>query len=380
MADKWISQEEALASEETLVDIDKMKEESKETPEVPETPETPEAAAEPKAEETPEAPEAKVEPEVPEAPPAPEDKVEPEVVTVKIGEEDVPVDQVRELLDMQHNKIGDLEKKAEFFDRIEKDEALMNMIKHYENGGKLTDYLQSQVDYSTVSDLDLIKEDFDAKFAGLELDSGLKEQMFKKHLSDKYKFDPDGELELSEIDIKMGEAELKRDAKALRDQKVEKAQSFKIAEREVVEPTPDQGQEVDLSEIRKAVESNPVSQELINSKMIKVGEANFELKTDPNELVEMAVDGSKFYNEFRGENGEVDYGKWYDTVAFVKETEAYKEFLINQGRMMERDAQLKDAKKLDDKPKGHVEKQEPSEHEKLRQAVLGGKWSTEIRP
>lgn len=380
---------EQVDKSESTVSIDKIKDKSPEKPpeKVEESPvetpanekpsepvdKTPDKVQEQKVEETPPA-----EPPV-EVPPAEEPPVEPLAeppATIKIGEEEVSVDQVRDLLDKQNARIKEMNEKLTLVEQIEGDEALKGMIEHYQNGGDLTDYLRSRVDYSKTPDLDFIKEDFNARYDGLGLDEGLKAEMFKKHLAEKYKLDPDGEFEFSETDVKIGEAELKRDAKVLRDAKIAEAAKFQIAKKPEVEAPTEPGQEVDLGAVREAVEKQPETQSLINSKMLKVGDSNFELKTDPSEMVEMTVDGNKFFQTFLNEDGKVDYGAWYETVAFAKERESFKNFLINQGRMLEREAQLQEAKKLSPEPP-EVEKGELSEKEGLRKAMLEkGKWVT----
>ena len=266
-----------------------------------------------------------------------------EEVSDNIQEETTLEEQVDSVQDTQQQEVqeGDVQQDQPEPQGYEfKDDFIKKAVEYYETYGTLTPYLQAtSVNYDELSDVEVMKLQFDAENS--DLSQKAKEKLFAKSL-EKYNLD-----EYDEEEKEIGEALLKRDANKLRTSLKEQQQQFiqsiqttqqepKISEQEI---------QAQQAEARKVIESGVKS--VVVDNMIKVasteGGINYQLD-NVNNVVDYAQDSSKFLSTFVNENGNVDWNKWTQVVAFAENPTQFINELIKHGKSLGRksmEAELK---------------------------------------
>lgn len=214
-----------------------------------------------------------------------------------------------------------------------KDPFIEKAVQYYETYGTLQPFLRAtEVDYTEMSDLEVLKVKFDAENA--DLSPKAKQKLFDKEL-EKYGLDS-----YDEEDKEVGEALLKRDAQRLRKTFIEEQQQFL---RNVQSPQastgPSQEELAAQQEQSRKIISEGVSA-VIKDNIIKVGAngegINYQIQ-DPNVVVDYAMDSNKFLSIF-AKDGSVDWDKWTKTVAFAQNPTQFISELIKHGKSLGRKA------------------------------------------
>lgn len=222
-----------------------------------------------------------------------------------------------------------------------KDDFIKGAVEYYEKTGDLTPYLQAKsVDFTQMADEDVMRRDLREQFP--EVSDKAFEKLYKQQVVDKFKLDPD---QWDEDDVDLGKQLLKSEATKLRSKYQEWQNGFKAPE-----PTKDSSFEDaqrSLQEFEEKTKSNEATKNLMDSKRIAIqtgeGEFNFEV-SDPNQLLEMTIDNTKFFTQFVGAEGNVDYAKWYKTAAYANNQEMFEKSLINYGKTLGREEIAKEIK------------------------------------
>lgn len=216
-----------------------------------------------------------------------------------------------------------------------KDDFIKKAVEYYETYGTLQPYLEAAtVDYDSVSDLDLIKAEFDKQ--NNDLSERAKNKLFEKEL-EKYNLDA-----YDEDDAEVGKALLMRDANKLRKNLKEEQQKFiqsiQPAGQEQVQQVSPEEIEAQQAQARAAVQSGISG--VINNNLIKL-EANGEginyQVADTSKIVDYAIDSSKFLSTF-AKDGNVDWDKWTKVVAFAENPTQFISELIKHGKSLGRKA------------------------------------------
>ena len=216
-----------------------------------------------------------------------------------------------------------------------KDDFIKKAVEYYETYGTLQPYLEAAtVDYDSVSDLDLVRAEFDKQNS--DLSERAKNKLFEKEL-EKYNLDA-----YDEDDAEVGKALLMRDANKLRKNLKEEQQKFiqsiQPAGQEQVQQVSPEEIEAQQAQARAAVQSGISS--VINNNLIKL-EANGEginyQVADTNKIVDYAIDSSKFLSTF-AKDGNVDWDKWTKVVAFAENPTQFISELIKHGKSLGRKA------------------------------------------
>ena len=242
-----------------------------------------------------------------------------EALTPEVGEPEAPV----------------TETPAEPSEYKFKDDFIKKAVEYYETYGTLQPYLEAtSVDYDSVSDLDIIKANFDKQNS--DLSERARTRLFEKEL-EKYNLDS-----YDEDDVEVGKALLTRDANKLRNTLKEEQQKFiqniqPTSQEQVPQITPEE-QAAQLEQTRKAIESGISG--VINNGLIKVdanGEGiNYQI-ADANKVVDYAIDSNKFLSTF-AKDGSVDWDKWTKVVAFAENPTQFISELIKHGKSLGRKA------------------------------------------
>lgn len=225
-----------------------------------------------------------------------------------------------------------------------KDDFIKKAVEYYEMYGTLTPYLEAtQVNYDEMDDVSVMKRQFDKENA--DLPEKTRNRLFEKSL-EKYNLDS-----YEEEDIEIGQALLKRDANKLRAALKDEQQAFINSIQRTQEPEVSQE---DLAQQQAEARQNIQAQlsTLVKDNMIKVEAEgtgiNYQLPNAQN-VVEYAVDPTKFLSSFTKGDGNVDWQKWTMAVAFTENPTQFINELIKHGKSLGRkamEAELKNAAPL----------------------------------
>lgn len=231
------------------------------------------------------------------------------------------------------------------YEFIEKDEFLKGLVDFYKKTGDVTPYLQAKtVDFSKMSDEEIMRRGLREQYP--DVSDKAFDRLYKQQVLDKFKLDAD---EYGDDDSGLGRELLKSEASKLRDQFLDWQKKYQAPVTDI-EKAQLEDQERVLNDFRKFeedVKSNPVTQSIISDKRIVVktadGEFNYELQT-PDVLLDMTVDNTKFFNQFAGHDGKLDYDRWYKTAAYSQNPEQFEKSLINFGKTLGRAEVTKEIK------------------------------------
>jgi len=223
-----------------------------------------------------------------------------------------------------------------------KDDFIKKAVDYYDMYGNLTPFLEAtSKDYDAVSDVDLLKANFDKENS--DLSEKARNRLFEKEL-EKYNLDS-----YDEDDTEVGNALLKRDAgklrKALKEEQQQFIQSIQPQGQVQQEQQPSQEElEAQQAESRKIIQGGISG--VVKNNLIKVeanGEGiNYQIG-DTTKVVDYALDSSKFLSTF-AKDGQVDWDKWTKVVAFAENPTQFISELIKHGKSLGRkmmEAELK---------------------------------------
>lgn len=207
-----------------------------------------------------------------------------------------------------------------------KDDFIKSAVEYYEKNGSLKPFLEAmQMDYDNMEPMELMRHKLRSEYS--DLSENAFNKLYKREVIDKYNLDEDS---YEEEDVELGKQLLKKDAESLR-------QQLKSEQSKFLEPENDgQDDSQQLAEQwASRVESDQLTQQLLQSKAVTIEvdgeEFNYEID-NPQQVMEMTKDNSKFFNLFLNEEGEVDLSKWYKVVAFALEPDVYERSLLNHGK------------------------------------------------
>lgn len=229
-----------------------------------------------------------------------------------------------------------------------KDDFIKGVVEYYEKTGDLTPYLQAKlVDFNGMSDEEVMRRSLREQYP--DVSDKAFDRLFKQQVVDKYKIDAD---EWGEEDAELGRELLKVEAAKARQKYIDWQNGFRAPE--PVQSPVSQEQEQQNAEIEQAlrqfeqsVRSNPLTNQIINDKRIaiKVGDSEFNYELgDAQTLVDMTLDNDKFFQQFAAGEGQLDYSKWYKTVAYSQNPEQFEKALINYGKTLGREEVTKEIK------------------------------------
>lgn len=290
---------------------------------------TPEPQAEPQAEEKTEEAKEEVQ-EATEAPAVEAEQSTPEVVQQSAEDDGIDADAYVkestsgrfETLDSLLASLSEEKSEPQF-----KDDYIKKAVEYYEKNGTLLPFLEAtKADYDGMSAEELVRHNLRKEYS--ELSDSAFERLYKQEVINKYKLDED---EFTDDEIELGKQLLQRDANRIRTSLVQEREQFLQAQQEAVPEEQTNFQE----EWSNTVMQNSYTDNLLKDKSISIdvdGEAfNYEVD-NPQSMIDMTVDNSKFFNLFLDKNGEVDLNKWYKVVAFAMEPDTYDRSLVNHGK------------------------------------------------
>lgn len=216
---------------------------------------------------------------------------------------------------------------------IEKDPFLKEFVAFYKNGGDVSKYIENKsVKFDTMADMDVLKYTFNKENS--DLNAPTRERLFRKELINKYGFDPESisEEDAASEDFKLAQELIKRDAFRSRESLKSEQQKFSIPEKKQVDP------QVQREAIQKQVMSTKEVKDFLQHKLVRIdvpddnGNYFAFIEKNPEKVVEMIVDGNKFWNTLLDKDGKVDWNKAHKVLSYATDPVAYEKELIKLGR------------------------------------------------
>lgn len=240
------------------------------------------------------------------------------------------------------------DKRDDLLKAIGLDDFSIEAIKYYESTGGLADYAAvKSVDYSKMSDDDVLRKGLREEFAHLNLEDEDLELLYETRITNRFKLD---EATFSEREIKAGKLEMKLEADRLRTQYVEKQKKFAPPVREPQpDPEPEVSPEQQAKEALQFAMSDSSVQQFISNKKLVLGSGdqtfNYEVG-NPTELLDILFNPEEYAKRAakRDASGAVlkdaqghylpDYNRLLKAVAVLHNGDEYDRMLINYGKTL----------------------------------------------
>ena len=214
----------------------------------------------------------------------------------------------------------------------EQDEFIKGLIEYYKETGDVSAYIEAKnVDYSSMSDLDVVRRNMRSKYSDMSEKNF--ERLFRREVVDKYQLDAS---RYDEEEVELGEELLKAEASKLRSELMERQAKFKAPERQA-QPGVDttaQAEEA-MAQWTEKVNSAPETQSVINDGRVVIdfnGEPFAYEIDNPQDVVDMTIDNNKFFQLFQNEGGQIDYNKWYKVLNYAQDPNTFERSLILHGK------------------------------------------------
>ena len=215
------------------------------------------------------------------------------------------------------------------------DDYIKKAVQYYSKNKDLRPYLEAyQYNYDDVGDLELLRLKFERE--NPELSPKAKDRLFKQEVLKKYYLDDPDEHDDEDKDF--GKELLKRDASKLRGQYKEEQQDF--APKNLPKPPSDAEMKEAVRNQRKTVRSqlrDVIKNKTVTLEVDGLDPLNYEI-TDTDKLVDYAVDTQKFLKHFQQKDGNVDWGLWAKTIAFIEYPNGFLNEVIKHGKSLGKQA------------------------------------------
>lgn len=232
-----------------------------------------------------------------------------------------------------------------------KDDFIKNVVEFYEKTGDLTPYLQAKtVNFEQMSDEEILRRSLREEYA--DLSDKAFDRLYKQQVVDKFKLDAE---EWGDEDSELGRELLKSEATKLRERYLQWQRDFTAPEPEVSDEYAQTAEM--LQRFEQDVRSSDFTKSFLEGKKLTIkttdGEFNYEVP-QADSVIDMTIDNDKFFSQFAGDNGNLDYAKWYKTVAYSQNPDLFEKALINYGKTLGRSEVTKEIKNPSTSPVGDV--------------------------
>lgn len=213
-----------------------------------------------------------------------------------------------------------------------KDDFIRKAVDYYNQTGDLTPYLEAKlVDYNKLGDEEILKRSLREQYPTIS-DRALS-LLYQEQVIDRFKLDPD---RFDELQVEVGKELLAAEAARLRSQYIDKQNQFKAPEPTVAANQTQQTQ-ADLDQWLNTVKADTATSKLLMDKNIGISYNNEQFSYEvenPQALVDMTVDNTKFFTTFLREDGTVDLQKWYRVLNYASDPETFERSLIAHGKTL----------------------------------------------
>lgn len=230
---------------------------------------------------------------------------------------------------------------------IENDPFLKGFVEYYRNGGDITKYIEAKgQNWDGFGDLEVLRRTFNRENA--DLNPTVREKLFKKEIERKYGFDPESvtEEDAATDDFKIAQELIKRDAMRGREAFKSEQQKFTVPKKEQIDP------QVQRQETQRRVMEQKEVRNFLNNKLVRVdvpddnGNYFAYVAENPQEVVEMIVDGNKFWQTLTVD-GKVDWNKANKVLSYAMNPAAFEKELIQLGRRQGRRDKIMQDRNID---------------------------------
>jgi hypothetical protein len=213
-----------------------------------------------------------------------------------------------------------------------RDDFIKKAVDFYNQTGDLTPYLEAKlVDYNKLGDEEILKRGLRDQYPTIS-DKALT-LLYQEQVIERFKLDPD---RFDELQVEVGKELLAAEASRLRSQYIEKQNQFKAPEPTVTANQTQQSQ-ADLEQWLNTVKADTATNKLLMDKSIGISynseQFSYEVE-NPQALVDMTVDNTKFFGAFLREDGSVDLQKWYRVLNYAQDPETFERSLIAHGKTL----------------------------------------------
>jgi hypothetical protein len=236
-----------------------------------------------------------------------------------------------------------------------KDDFIRGAVEYYEKTGDLTPYLQAKtVDFTKMDDAEIMRRSLREQYP--DVSEKAFDRLYQQQVVEKFKLDVE---QWGEDDAELGKELLRTEADKLRSKYIDWQKGF-VAPEPQEDPNAEEQERATMeaiSQFERAIKENHITKSILDSKRVSIkagdDEFNYELP-EANSLVDMTLDNNKFFQQFAAGEGQLDYNKWYKTVAYSQNPEQFERALINFGKTLGRSEVTKEIKNPSTAPVGDV--------------------------
>lgn len=236
-----------------------------------------------------------------------------------------------------------------------KDDFIKGAVEYYEKTGDLTPYLQAKtVDFTKMDDAEIMRRSLREQYP--DVSEKAFDRLYQQQVVDKFKLDAE---QWGEDDAELGKELLRTEADKLRAKYIEWQKGFAAPEPQA-DPNAEEQERATMEAIaqfERTIKENPITKSILETKRVSIkagdDEFNYELP-EANALVDMTLDNNRFFQQFAAGEGQLDYNKWYKTVAYSQNPEQFERALINFGKTLGRSEVTKEIKNPSTAPVGDI--------------------------
>lgn len=236
-----------------------------------------------------------------------------------------------------------------------KDDFIKGAVEYYEKTGDLTPYLQAKtVDFAKMDDTEIMRRSLREQYP--DVSEKAFDRLYQQQVIEKYKLDAE---QWGEDDSELGKELMRSEADKIRGKYIEWQKGFAAPEPQA-DPNAEEQERATMeavAQFERAIKENPITKSILDSKRVSIkagdDEFNYELP-EANALVDMTLDNNKFFQQFAAGEGQLDYNKWYKTIAYSQNPEQFERALINFGKTLGRSEVAKEIKNPSTAPVGDI--------------------------
>lgn len=218
---------------------------------------------------------------------------------------------------------------------------LIGLIQHYNTHGNLDAYYEAKVkNWDNVANEDLLREQVQSEYAGVELSAEDLEELVKDKLENTYK---QSEL-LTDNERRLGRLKFQQEMNQIRAARKAEQAKFQVQpidlsarqrEAEAAAQAAKDKQDMELRQLVEKINGSPVIQKLQQERKVsvKAGDAQVTITVDPQVITEASTNLNKLFEGAYDANGHITPA-WAETLAFHFGRDSFKKALVDQGKSL----------------------------------------------
>lgn len=219
---------------------------------------------------------------------------------------------------------------VEVYKHLGLDEKMINFLNRWKGGEDLRDYLEAvSTDYSKMTAEEIMRRYYLQEFSAMSPEDF--EEIYRMKVTEHFKLDSDV---FDEKDVRRGKLLLNHEAEKIRQDFMKRQQDLLFSK--PPEPAPSQAEaeavalqaqrEKDVAEYKGMVEKDAFTQELLNKKMMTIGEGeeafNYEV-SQPQDYLDILYDPAKWASKLYNQDGSPNVRKQLLLAAIANDDTAF---------------------------------------------------------